>query len=84
MSETTDGATAVDDALEKFRDMLANDGYLLRWSTSEQDAVVVTIEAGDDACEDCLVPQSVMEAMMSEALKPTPYRLDHVVLPAEH
>ncbi|MFC7404703.1 hypothetical protein [Georgenia alba] len=83
MPEPNDAA-AVDDALQKFRDMLAKDGYELTWSPSSQDKVVVTIAAGPEACEDCLVPQPVMEAIMSEALAPTPYGLERVVLPAEH
>lgn len=74
-------ATTVDGALGKFRDMLASDGYDLSWSLTEQDKVVVQIEAGPDACADCLVPLPIMEAIMSDALAPTPYGLDHIVLP---
>ncbi|NEE00449.1 hypothetical protein [Phytoactinopolyspora halotolerans] len=85
MTQNVDDSAAVDAALQQFRDMLANDGYLLTWSKSGEDQVVVQVEAGPDACADCLVPQPVMEAIMSEALEATPYRLDHVVLPAgEH
>ena len=39
------------------------------------------IEAGPDACADCLVPLPVMQAILSDALAPTPYTLDHIVLP---
>jgi hypothetical protein len=72
----------VDAALRQFREMIASDGYLLTWSKTEQDRVVVRIEAGEEACADCLVPLPVMEAIMSEALTATPYQLDHVILPA--
>jgi hypothetical protein len=82
MSETSDGSAAVDAALRQFREMIASDGYLLTWSKTEQDRVVVRIEAGEEACADCLVPLPVMEAIMSEALTATPYQLDHVILPA--
>jgi hypothetical protein len=75
---------AVDGALGKFRDMLASDGYGLSWSLTEHDKVVVQIEAGPDACADCLVPLPIMEAIMSDALAPTPYGLDHIVLPDGH
>jgi hypothetical protein len=71
----------LDTALGKFRDMLASDGYDLSWSLTALDTVVVQIEAGPDACADCLVPMPVMEAIMSDALAPTPYALDHIVLP---
>ena len=81
MVDTIDGRTAVDEALQQFRDMLASDGYLLSWSESGDEKVVVEIAAGEDACADCLVPLPVMEAIMSKALEPTPYTLDHVILP---
>ncbi|NDL56512.1 hypothetical protein [Phytoactinopolyspora mesophila] len=82
MTQASGGSAAVDEALRKFREMMASDGYLLTWSKTDGDGVVVRIEAGEGACADCLVPQPVMEAIMSEALASTPYRLDHVVLPA--
>jgi len=76
-------ASTLDTALGKFRDMLASDGYDLSWSVTEQDSVVVQIEAGPDACADCLVPLPIMEAIMTDALGPTPYSLDHIELPAD-
>lgn len=81
MVDTIDGRTAVDEALQQFRVMLASDGYLLSWSEAGDEKVVVEIAAGEDACADCLVPLPVMEAIMSKALEPTPYTLDHVILP---
>ena len=68
-------------ALQGFRDMLASDGYTLSWSVTDHNGVVVRIAAGPDACADCLVPRPVMETIMSNALEPTPYTLDHIVLP---
>lgn len=82
MPDTIESPDAVDGALKQFRDMLATDGYLLNWSAVDNDRVVVKIEAGEDACADCLVPQPVMEAIMTAALASTPYTLDHVELPA--
>ena len=76
-------ASTLDGALGKFRDMLASDGYDLHWELTDQDKVVVHIEAGPEACEDCLVPLPIMEAIMSDALAPTPFALDHIVLPAD-
>jgi hypothetical protein len=75
-------------AFQRFKDMLESDGYSLTWSVtgSEADRVIVQIEAGPDACADCLVPLPIMEAIMSDALAPTAYSLDHIVLPegSEH
>jgi Fe-S cluster biogenesis protein NfuA len=78
MTETT---TSVDDALAQFREMMASDGYKLSWADTGAEKVVVTIEATDGACEDCLVPLPIMTNIMSKALEPTAYELDHVVLP---
>ena len=75
--------TDVEAALGNFRDMLASDGYELSWWLTGADQVVVQIAAGPQACEDCLVPLPVMEAIMSDALAPTPYTLDHIVLPPD-
>jgi hypothetical protein len=74
----------LDSALEKFRELMATDGYELTYSVAGEDRVVVEIVAGADACADCLVPLPIMESIMSDALEPTPYKLDHVVMPAEH
>ena len=83
---TSDGAggqpAAVDAALGQFRDVLAADGYELDWSFSQAGGVTVRIVAGPEACADCLVPLPVMEAIMTDALGPTPYALDHIELPA--
>jgi hypothetical protein len=77
----TPGESTLDAALGKFRDMLASDGYDLSWSLTGQDKVVVQIEAGPEACADCLVPLPIMEAIMTDALAQTPYGLDRIVLP---
>ncbi|WP_369136921.1 hypothetical protein [Modestobacter versicolor] len=78
---TTIDTAAVDAALQQFREVLASDGYLLRWTAAAADQVVVHVEAGPDACAECLVPLPVMQAIMNDALESTPYSVDHVVLP---
>ena len=84
MTDGSAGGTAVDAALAKFRDVLAADGYQLDWSLSGAGRVTIRIVAGPEACADCLVPLPVMEAIMTDALGPTPYALDHIELPAAH
>ena len=73
----------VDEALRGFRDMLATDGYELRWSVSSPGAVLVRVVAGEGACADCLVPRPLMEGILADALGPAGYALDRVVLPAD-
>lgn len=73
----------LDEALRRLRDMLATDGYELRWSLSSPGTVVVRVVAGEGACADCLVPRPLMEGILSDALSPAGYTLDRVVLPAD-
>ena len=80
MSDVID-AVAVDAALKQFTDMMATDGYVLSWSATGADRIAVRIEATEAACADCLVPQPVMQAIMSAALESTPYTVDSVELP---
>ena len=61
--------------------MMGQDGFVLHWSATEEQKVVVRIDATDSACADCLVPLPVMEAIMASALASTPYTLDKVILP---
>jgi hypothetical protein len=80
MTQSLD-APAVDAALQQFTEMMAADGYVLSWTPTEAERIVVRIDATEGACADCLVPVKVMEAIMGKALEPTPYTLDHVILP---
>ncbi len=84
MSDTIESREAVDAALGGFREMLAADGFAVSWAPSTDDKVVITIEATPDACADCLVPEKVMTGILTNALEPTPYTLDHVVMPHDH
>jgi hypothetical protein len=76
-------AQTVDEALKQFTEMMAADGYVLSWKRTDPQRIVVRIDATEGACADCLVPVNVMEAIMAQALEPTPYALDHVILPAD-
>lgn len=80
MAEVKDPAV-IDEALGTLRQMLANDDYHVKWEATGADTLQVTIEAGPDACADCLAPQPVIESIMSNALKSTPYSIEKVVLP---
>ncbi|NDK30227.1 hypothetical protein [Nesterenkonia haasae] len=82
--QTASDSSAVDQALANFRETMEKDDYHLKWSLNEEEKVTVEIEAGPEACADCLSPTPVMEAIMGEALSSTPYTLDRVVLPNEH
>ncbi len=77
------GTGEVDGALKELREMLASDGYLVSWEESAPSTVAIRIEAGADACADCLVPQPVLEAILGQALAATPYSLGSVEMPAE-
>jgi hypothetical protein len=60
-------SAAVTAALAPLRDMLALDGYGLSL-TERGDELVARITAGPEACEDCLVPKTIMAAHIERAL----------------
>ena len=70
------------DALQQLRDVLTGDGYDLDWALNERNQVSVKVVAGPDACADCLVPQPIMAAILTDALSSTPYRLESIQLPS--
>lgn len=70
------------DALQQLRDVLTGDGYDLDWALNERNQVSVKVVAGPDACADCLVPQPIMAAILTDALSSTPYQLQSIELPS--
>ena len=70
------------DALQQLRDVLTGDGYDLDWALNERNQVSVKVVAGPDACADCLVPQQIMAAILTDALSSTPYQLQSIELPS--
>ena len=70
------------DALQQLRDVLTGDGYDLDWALNERNQVSVKVIAGPDACADCLVPQPIMAAILTDALSATPYKLESIELPS--
>jgi hypothetical protein len=70
------------DALQQLRDVLTGDGYDLDWALNERNQVAVKVVAGPDACADCLVPQPIMAAILTDALSSTPYKLESIELPS--
>lgn len=53
--------------IEPLAQSLAADGYQLK--VAENGArVAVTVTAGPDACEDCLVPKDLMRGILASAL----------------
>ncbi|WP_313816681.1 hypothetical protein [Citricoccus sp.] len=93
---TTTGpeAQVIDAALADFRNMMASDGYRVLWAPESEPVpdgvseagtrLTVTIEAGPEACADCLSPTPVMEAILQKQLAGTPYTVGSVTLPSGH
>lgn len=84
MAEPIQDSSAIDGALANLKEMMSKDGYILSWAEQTPGKVTVEIEAGSDACEDCLAPQNVIEAIMTQALDSTPYSLEKVRMPTAH
>lgn len=62
-------SSAIEGALAAQRAMLAADGYGLALADSDG-VLVATISAGPEACDDCLVPKSLMRTYFERALAP--------------
>jgi hypothetical protein len=58
----------VQSALSPVSGALDADGYRLALSLEPENRLRVVISAGPEACEDCLVPKSLMEQMIGSAL----------------
>jgi hypothetical protein len=84
-----------EEALAPLRSMLAADGYLLRLESAAtaRDALTVVVEAGPDACAECLVPVDlftdiVARRLIESGLEPSvtvvyPDQSDPAMLPRE-
>jgi hypothetical protein len=58
----------IDEAgLRTMRAALEADGYLLEVN-EDGERLDARVSAGPEACEDCLVPKSIMRAMLQQAL----------------
>jgi hypothetical protein len=77
-----DGPQDLRNALQQLRDVLTGDGYDLDWVLGEGNQVAVKVISGPDSCADCLVPQPIMAAILSDALAGTPYTLESIELPS--
>lgn len=57
-------------ALESLGSSLASDGYMLaiRQPSEATDGVTITVTAGPDACEECLVPMPIFTAILADRL----------------
>jgi hypothetical protein len=63
---------AVEQALAGLRESFVADGYDLRVDGLDGDRVKLSILAGPEACEECLVPKPQMEGIILQSLKDFP------------
>jgi hypothetical protein len=59
-------------ALAPLRDLLQADGYSLCIVSCDDGELVLQIEAGPDACAECLVPKAMMGKYVAAALSAHP------------
>jgi hypothetical protein len=75
--------TTAEASIEKLRSMLQPDGYDLVVAATEGDRVDLVVVAGDDACEECLVPKVVFEEIVSQHLVPAGLLLGSLTYPTD-
>jgi hypothetical protein len=59
-------------ALAPLRELLQADGYALQIVSCDDGELVLQIEAGPDACAECLVPKAMMGKYVAAALSAHP------------
>ncbi|GAA0903277.1 hypothetical protein [Pseudonocardia zijingensis] len=62
---------------------LERDGFAPTWDVTASGDLTFRIGAGSADCSECLVPKSMIEAMLTDALAGTSYRVAEVVMPTE-
>lgn len=60
---------AIEEALQPIRKSLQADGYELVVNNFQEGALSVEIQAGPQACVECLVPKELMELMIQQSVK---------------
>ena len=70
-------------ALAGPRAMLESDGFEATWEVGADNGVHFTVAPGSADCQDCLVPKSVMETIITDALAGTRWSLAEVALPSD-
>jgi len=63
-------SVAVESAVEVTRTMLAQDGYDVRLERALPGELHLTIIAGPEACEECLVPKEILSGIIEANLPP--------------
>ena len=59
----------IEEALQPIRKSLQADGYDLVVHSFDQGVLAVEIQAGHQACVECLVPKEFMEMMIQQSVK---------------
>lgn len=68
-------------SLERLQAMLQPDGYDLVVEDESDSVVNLRVVAGEEACEDCLVPKEIFEQIVSNELAPVGLRLGRLEYP---
>ena len=74
---------AIEGPITQLRTMLGADGYEVEWRATGPDSIALQVVAGADACEDCLVPKSVMQSIVGQLLEPAGLTASDIAYPGE-
>lgn len=75
-----DQSAAIETALATLRPSLGADGYDLRLDGVNGEVVNVVLEAGPEACADCMVPDDMLTLILQDAIRDRDPSLTTVVL----
>jgi hypothetical protein len=78
---TIGDVAALQGAIASVASMLSADGYEMRVVRADSEALVLHVQAGPEACAECLVPAAVLELYVRDALADAPQWSDvHIEL----
>jgi hypothetical protein len=62
---------------------LERDGFVPTWDVNTSGGITFRIGVGSASCAERMVPRPMIEAMLTDALAGTPYRVVEVVMPTD-
>ena len=65
-----DRLTAIRQALQGLAESCSADGYSMNVESVEAGRLRIVVEAGAEACAECLIPRELFEGMISNSLPP--------------
>jgi Fe-S cluster biogenesis protein NfuA len=71
----------LDEALAQIEAVIASDGFTCDWQQNADGTIKLRILETETACQECLVPKAVIQAILDDALAGTDHKVTDIELP---